>query len=97
MDLAYDGHYTSDTSRHLRPHSLAADCNHDGPLKVAPPLPQHHPCTICQPALTSWVYCMSPLYGPMKGRDHLFKCPTARGGVHGPGKMGLELGCRSVD
>ena len=34
--LAYDGRYTGNTGGHLRPHSPAADCNNDGPLKVAP-------------------------------------------------------------
>ena len=68
MGLAYDGHYTINTGGHLRPHSPAADCS------GGPPLPQCH--TICQPALTSWVYYMSPLYGPVGSRCCLFKCPT---------------------
>ena len=66
--LAYDGRYTSNTGGHLRPHSPAADCSNDGPLKVAPRCPDAVPTpfvslpvllgrTVCLRLLVRWETC----------------------------------------
>ena len=66
MGLAYDGHYTSNTGGHLRPHSPAAYCNSDGPLKVAPRCPGAIPASFISLPCAPGLYCMSPLDGPVR-------------------------------
>lgn len=92
MGLAY-GHYAYSTGRHFCPHSLAVECNDSGPLKVAPHCANAIPTPFINLPYPPGLYCMSPLAGPMRNMCCLFKCLTAKGGVHSLGVMGFGSKC----
>ena len=96
MGLAYDGRYTSNTGGHLHPHSPAAYCNSDGPLKVAPRCPGAIPVSFISLPCVPGLYCVSPLDGLVRIGAVSLSAHPPKGGVHDPGvkEMGQGVGRR---
>ena len=93
MGLAYDGCYTSNTGRCL-PHSPAAYCNSDGPLKVAPRCPGTIPTSFISLPCAPGLYCVSPLDGPVRVGAVSLSAHLPKGSVHDLGvkEMGRGVG-----
>ena len=90
VGLAYDGRYTSNTGGRLRPHSPAAYCNSDGPLKVAPRCPGAIPALFISLPCAPGLYGVSPLDGLVRVGAVSLSAHPPKGRVHDPGVK--ELG-----